>query len=107
MTAGAPGDRPGLAAERTVLAWDRTALAMLANGALLLLRDVRSGSGLAYVPATVALVAAVTVAALGRRRARRVVTGPLAGAGRVVAAAGLCTVGIGVLAVVALAVDLR
>lgn len=59
-----------LAAERTVLAWDRTALALLGNGALLLVRDVRTTGPLALAAAAVALVAALVVAVLGRRRAR-------------------------------------
>ncbi|PVZ06379.1 DUF202 domain-containing protein [Actinomycetospora cinnamomea] len=66
-------DRSGLPAERTVLSWDRTALAMLVNGALLLLRANRNGSLLVWVPAGLALLAAVACALLGRRRHRRTV----------------------------------
>lgn len=60
---------PGLQAERTVLAWDRTALGLLATGALLL-RDVTT-IGALLVPACAALLLSVLCALIGRRRARR------------------------------------
>ncbi|GLZ49774.1 hypothetical protein Acsp06_59590 [Actinomycetospora sp. NBRC 106375] len=65
--------RPGLQPERTALSWDRTALAMLANGALLIFRENRTGSVLAWVPAGLALLAALICALLGRRRHARIV----------------------------------
>jgi uncharacterized membrane protein YidH (DUF202 family) len=69
--AGSCGGAAGLQVERTVLAWDRTALAVLVNAALLLVRNVHGTDAAALVPAVVALVVAIAVAVLGRRRARQ------------------------------------
>jgi len=59
----------GLQPERTALAWSRTSLAVLADGALLLLRDTAHYGG---PPRLLAAVAALVIAGatylIGRRR---------------------------------------
>jgi uncharacterized membrane protein YidH (DUF202 family) len=59
----------GLQPERTALAWSRTSLAVLADGALLLVRDTAHHGG---TPRLLAAAAAMVIAAatylIGRRR---------------------------------------
>jgi uncharacterized membrane protein YidH (DUF202 family) len=64
--AGDPRDN-GLQAERTVLAWTRTSFAFLANGALLMVRDVHGSAGLRGLVRLVgvAVVLLVLVSAIG------------------------------------------
>lgn len=96
------GDRSGRQPERTVLSWDRTALALLANGALLFFRLNHTGDPLGWVPAGLALTTALTCAVLGRVRHHRIVgietstvranTGALVAVTVMVVALGLTTV---------------
>ena len=66
-----PAERPGLQAERTELAWERSALGLLAAAALLLYRHVGPTIGrLALVAADVGL--ALLTMWYGRRRGRRI-----------------------------------
>lgn len=100
MRAPVPNDAGGLAAQRTVLAWERTALGILANGALLVLREAGSGDPVARVGACWAAALALLVVHLGRSRSLVVLAG--ARSGRVAAAPGalaILAVGVVVLGV--------
>ncbi|NMH97600.1 DUF202 domain-containing protein [Pseudonocardia acidicola] len=70
------GDRPGLQAERTVLAWDRTALGFLANGALLLVRNIHTAQYQRWLPAVAAFGLGVACFTLARLRQRRLTRTP-------------------------------
>jgi uncharacterized membrane protein YidH (DUF202 family) len=61
----------GLQPERTALSWSRTSFAVLANGAVLMLRDVLEFTGsLRLLPAAMAALVAVLTATFGVHRRR-------------------------------------
>ena len=62
----------GLAVDRTILSWTRTALVAAALGALLLRTGITHRSPLTLGAAAFALLDAVAVAAVGRMRARSI-----------------------------------
>ncbi|MGQ0465542.1 MAG: DUF202 domain-containing protein [Sporichthyaceae bacterium] len=64
-------DLSGLPGERTLLAWDRTALALLANAALLIVRDGVDTPVLGLIAAGWAAGLAAVCAVLARTRAQR------------------------------------
>jgi uncharacterized membrane protein YidH (DUF202 family) len=103
---GVPRDH-GLQAERTRLAWGRTALGVLANAALVARAGVRGAEPALTALGAVLAVASAVVWGFGRARARRAV--PAASTGRgglavwhIRAVAGI-TVACGAVAVAALA----
>jgi uncharacterized membrane protein YidH (DUF202 family) len=68
----------GLQAERTALAWTRTSFAVLANGALLTLRDFHSHSGpLRFLGAGLAVTFALSTYLISARRHRTLGSLPL------------------------------
>lgn len=69
MTAS-PAERPGLQAERTALSWERSAIGLLAAGALLLLRHREPMTIGRAATAAAALLLALAMTWFARRRAR-------------------------------------
>jgi uncharacterized membrane protein YidH (DUF202 family) len=94
-----PPAREGLPAERTALAWSRTSLAFLANGALLMLRDPRHFERpLSAIAAGLAGIIAVAVYLVGVRRQRTLARRPLPG--RITASVEVQLVGLAVLVLI-------
>lgn len=80
MTTATPRRPPddGLQPERTALAWSRTSLGFLANGALLLLREAaHESSVLRLLPAALAVSLAVALQFVARSRRRELDRRPL------------------------------
>jgi uncharacterized membrane protein YidH (DUF202 family) len=68
----------GLQPERTALAWTRTSLAVLANGALLMMKDFHTfGDPFRLVAAGCAVVLALSTYLIGVRRQRTLARRPL------------------------------
>ena len=69
---------PGLQAERTTLAWTRTSFALLANGALLTMKNLHSANGLAgLIPALLAATAASCTYLIALQRQRTLEQRPI------------------------------
>jgi uncharacterized membrane protein YidH (DUF202 family) len=69
---GPRGHLPGVPSQRTLMAWDRTALALIAHGALLVVRDPQDGSPARWTAAAMSLALALLVAVIGRMRANEI-----------------------------------
>jgi hypothetical protein len=82
--------------ERTGLAWERTAVGALATAVLLALRVHPGAPPAAFLPAAGALVLALGLAEIGRRRMRACAQRPVVAAPAAVLAAGGCTAALGV-----------
>jgi uncharacterized membrane protein YidH (DUF202 family) len=68
----------GLQAERTELAWSRTSLGVLANAALLAVREIgAAGPGAAVAPIALAVVIAAATMVVARQRANTLRGSPL------------------------------
>ena len=72
MTVRPASDRPGLFAERTQLAWERTAIGFLAVGALVLLPHRGPLTADRAVAAAASVLVAFIVFRIGRSRGRQV-----------------------------------
>ncbi|UZJ23410.1 DUF202 domain-containing protein [Rhodococcus antarcticus] len=94
---------PTLPAERTALAWSRTSLALLGNGALVLLRHLHvDGRPVEVVLAALAVALAVAVALVGRHRNRLLLRGDTPTVSRALLPMGWLIAGFCVFATVAL-----
>ena len=74
------GDRPAntLTAERTALAWTRTSFAFLANGALLMIRNLHGSVGpTQFIPAFLAATVALGTYVIALQRQRTLQRHPL------------------------------
>ena len=68
----------GLQPERTVLAWTRTSFALLANGALLTVKNLHGAAGLPrLIPALLAAAAAVCTYVIALQRQRTLEQRPI------------------------------
>lgn len=74
--AARPPRDPGLQAERTALAWHRTALALVTNALLSLRAGVVSDQPLVLALGSVLVCAAATAAMMGVRRKRMLIDDP-------------------------------
>jgi uncharacterized membrane protein YidH (DUF202 family) len=89
----------GLQAERTALAWTRTSLAVLANGALLMVKNLDGYHGSFRLFAVgLAVVLALATLLIGRRRQRILANHPLPQ--RITPRIEVYTVGISVLVLI-------
>ncbi len=70
---GPRGHLPGLPSQRTHMAWDRTALALITHGALLVVRDPAEADATRIAAAGASLALALVAAALGWLRAAEIV----------------------------------
>ena len=69
---------PGLQAERTTLAWTRTSFALLANGALLTIKNLHKAAGLpGLIPALLAATAAACTYLIALQRQRTLERRPI------------------------------
>jgi hypothetical protein len=89
----------GLQPERTALAWTRTSFAVLANGALLMVRNFHGHNGAFRLFAVgLAVSLALSTYLIGRRRQRTLACRPLRG--RITPRRQVYTVGISVLVLI-------
>ena len=77
-TAAGGRPEPGLQPERTLLAWTRTSFALLANGALLTIKNLHSANGLSgLIPALLAAIAASCTYLIALQRQRTLERRPI------------------------------